>query len=229
MPYVINASNLQYVIYPVRYFDEIKRIPQSQASVQDFLYDTMYGKWTYLGTETDALWKTIAVDLARSLPLSIRSRQRDTRLTMDKLIGYLPTYKAVNSYATSTEAVTTITACSFVGREMAFGFWSRGLRYLPIAACIAIMTLEWIPRVLKPLFEPILFFPSWIIQRKLQHTLTPLVEEDIAEYRRVDDKKRLAKVKEDGRLPYTAWLMARYKESEIRTKQLVTDYVITGK
>jgi hypothetical protein len=121
---MINASNLPYIVYPVRYFDEIKRIPQTHASLQEFVYETMYGKWTYLGTETDALWKTIGVDLAHSVPFSIQSRQKDTQMTIDKLIGHVPEYKAVNSYATTTEAVTKINSCSFVGREITFGFWS---------------------------------------------------------------------------------------------------------
>jgi hypothetical protein len=152
-----------------------------------------------------------------------------SQLTIDKLIGHAQTYKAVKSYETWTKAMTMINACSFVGRETAFGFWSTGLRWLPMAAYIAIMTLEWIPRVIQPLFEPFLFLPSLIIQQQLRRVSNPVVEADMEEYRRADDKKKLTKIKENGKLPYTAWLMARYKEEEATNHRLVTDYITTGK
>jgi hypothetical protein len=201
----------------------------ADASIQNFMYETMYGKWACLRSETDALWKTMGVDLARSVPFSVHSRQKDTQLTIDKLIGHTPTYKVVNSYETWAKVMTMINACSFVGRETAFGFWSTGLRWLPVAAYIAIMTLEWIPRVIQPLFEPFLFFPSLIIQQQLRRVLNPVVEADMEEYRKADDKKKLTKIKEDGKLPYTAWLMARYKEEEATKHQLMTNYMTTSK
>jgi hypothetical protein len=97
-----------------------------------------------------------------------------------------------------------------------------------MAAYIAIMTLEWIPRVIQPLFEPFLFAPSLIIQQQLKRVLNPVIKADMEEYRKADDKKRLMKIQEDGKLPYTAWLMARYKKEEATVDRLVTDYITTG-
>ena len=98
-----------------------------------------------------------------------------------------------------------------------------------VAAYIAIMTLEWIPRVIQPLFEPFLLLPSLIIQQQLRRVLNPVVEADMEEHRRVGDRRRLARIKGDGKLPYTAWLMARYKEEEATKHWLVTDHIKTGK
>lgn len=173
----------------------------------------------------------MGVDLARSVPYSVQSRQKDTRLSIDELIGHSPTYKAVPSYVTWTKAISLINSCSFVGRETAFGFWSTGLRWLPMAAYIAIMTLEWVPRVLHPLVEPMLFFPSLVIQWRLKKILGPVVQEEVDEYRRADDegKRQLTKVKGDGKLPYTAWLLARYRQEEATLDRLTTDFITTGK
>lgn len=174
------------------------------------------------------MWKTIAVDLARSVPQHIHSKQADTRMVMDQFIGYAPNYKPINSFETFIQIVARINACSLVGRETALGPWAKGVERLPLAVYVAVMTLGWIPRVLRPVFSPLVFLPFLIVQRNLRGILKPIIKRDIEEYRRAADKKAATKVREDGKLPFTAWLLARYKENEVSEHQLATDYLITS-
>jgi hypothetical protein len=60
----------------------------ADASIQDFMYETMYAKWTCLGSETEALWKTMGVDLARSVPFSVHSRLKDTHPTNHRQVDW---------------------------------------------------------------------------------------------------------------------------------------------
>ncbi|KAK5996029.1 Cytochrome P450 monooxygenase phmB [Cladobotryum mycophilum] len=227
-PYIVNASGLQYVVYPAIFFDEIKRLSEKEASAQDFFHTVTYGRWTNIGAETDALWKTIAVDLARSVPVKVPSKQKDARIAFDKFVGYCPEEKKVNIFGTMMKVVATTNACSFVGREVGTGEWAEAVQQLPISVFLAVMTLSWIPRVLRPLLQPIVLLPALYVQRKMRLILEPIIRSDIEEYEKAADRKSTLKTTEDGKLPFTQWLLARYKSGEATPYQLATDHILTS-
>ena len=227
-PYIVNASGLQYIVYPATYFDEIKRLPDTQASAQDFFYKVTYGQYTHIGTETDAMWKTIGVDLARSVPAKVPSKQQDARIAFEQFIGYSPDWKPVKTFDAFMNIVATTNACSFVGREVATGKWSKLVQQLPMTVYVAVLALSWLPRILRPIFTPLLFLPALKLQKEMRDIIKPVIAADIDEYERASDKKELLRAKEDGKLPYSAWLLSRYRPGEGTPYQLATDYLVTS-
>nr|A0A7L8UVC5.1 RecName: Full=Cytochrome P450 monooxygenase ffsD; AltName: Full=Cytochalasans biosynthesis cluster protein ffsD [Aspergillus flavipes]QOG08943.1 FfsD [Aspergillus flavipes] len=227
-PYIVNASGLQYVVYPPIFFDEIKRLTEQEASAQDFFHTVTYGQWTHIGAETDALWKTIAVDLARSVPVKVPSKQKDARIAFDKYVGYCPESKPVTIFDTMMKIVATTNACSFVGREVGTGEWPQVVQQLPMSVYFAVMTLSIVPRIFRPVLLPIVLIPALLVQRKMRKILAPGIRQDMEEYERAADRKELLKPTEDGKLPFTQWLMARYKPGEATAHQLATDHLLTS-
>ena len=120
----MNASGLQYVVYPP-VFDEIKHLTEKEASAQDFFRTVTYGCWIHIGTETDALCKAISVDLARSTPVKVPSKQKDARIAFEKYVSYCPDHKPITLFPTMMKIVATTNACSFVGREVGTGEWPK--------------------------------------------------------------------------------------------------------
>lgn len=224
-PYIVDATELQYVVYPPALFDEIKRLTEKEASVQDFFRTISYG---YIGTETDALCKTIAVDLARSIPLKIPSQQKDARIAFDKYVGYCLDYKPIVLFDAMMEIFGSVNASSFVGREIGTGEWPRVVQQLLMSVYFAVRTLSWIPRVLKPIVWPLVFLPALKVQRDMRRILSPVIRRDMEEYERAADRKEVLKPTDDGKLPFTQWLMARYKPSEATRYQLTTDHLLVN-
>ncbi|KAI9708161.1 MAG: hypothetical protein M1820_004115 [Bogoriella megaspora] len=227
-PYVVNVAGLQYVVYPGSFFDEIKRLSEQEASAQEFFYQLIYGKWTHVGAETESLWKTIAVDLARSIPIKIPAKQKDARIAFDKFIGYCPQWKGITLFDAFMNIVAMTNACSFVGREVGTGEWAKAVQRLPMATYVAVMSLSWLPRLLRPVFQPLLLLPALIVEWNMRRILKPVIQNDIDDYERALDKKEVLRPKAEGKLPYTQWLISRYKTGEWSPYQLATDHILTS-
>ncbi|KAI9751189.1 MAG: hypothetical protein M4579_006168 [Chaenotheca gracillima] len=132
-PYLVQASGVTYVVFPATAWDEIKRLPQSVASTQEFFRIMLYGDYTNIGTETDALIKTIGVDLARGVPLKVHRRQQDCQKAFDTTIGHCPEWKPVTILMAMFNIIATMNACSFVGRELGESdTWVKTVQRFPI-------------------------------------------------------------------------------------------------
>lgn len=224
-PYIVDAADLQYVVYPPALFDEIKRLTEKEASVQDFFRTISQG---YVKAETDALCKTIAVDLARSIPLQIPSQQKNARIAFDMYVGYCPDYKSLALFDTLMKIAGSSNASSFVGRETGASDWPRVVQRLIMAVYVAVKILSWIPRLFKPILRPLLFLPALKAERDLRHMVTPVIRRDMEEYERAANRKEFLKPSEDGKLPFTQWLMARYEPSQATQYQLTTDHLLVN-
>ncbi|KAI9744996.1 MAG: Vacuolar-sorting protein SNF7, partial [Chaenotheca gracillima] len=62
----------------------------------------------------------------------------------------------------------------------------------------------------------------------MKSMLAPIIKEDMLAYERAADKKEHLKVTENGKVPFTGWLMSRYKAGQATAKQIAIDYLITG-
>ncbi|KAH8590071.1 cytochrome P450 [Bisporella sp. PMI_857] len=224
-PYIIDVTELQYVVYPPALFDEIKRLEEKEASVQDFFRSISYG---HLGIETDALCKTIAVDLARSIPFKIPSQQKDARIAFDKYVGYCPNDKPFALFDTMLKISGSINASSFVGREIGTSEWPELVQSLLTSVYFAIKILNWIPSLIKPIIRPVLFLPTFKVQRDLRHMLISAIRRDMEEYDRAANRKDVLKPTEDGKLPFTQWLTSRYQPSQATQYQLTTDLLLVN-
>ncbi|KAI9693989.1 MAG: hypothetical protein M1822_003260 [Bathelium mastoideum] len=227
-PYIVNVAGLQYVVYPGSFFDEIKRLTEEEASAQEFFYQLIYGKWTHIGAETEALWKTIAVDLARSIPVKVPAKQKDARIAFDRFVGYCPEWKPVKLFDSFMNVVAMTNACSFVGREVGTGAWAKAVTRLPMAVFVAVMTLSWVPRLLRPALQPLLLLPALWVEWNMRRILKPVIQSDIENYERASDKKEVLRPQKEGKLPYTQWLISRYKPGEWTPYQLATDHLLTS-
>ncbi|MCJ1261275.1 hypothetical protein MMC22_001139 [Lobaria immixta] len=226
-PYIIKTQGLSYVVYPSALFEEVKRLPSHVASAQDFFNKVYFGAWTTAGKETPVLLKTIGVDLARSIPIKVTSRQEDTKSAADAVIGDCPTWKEVQLFPAMMRLVSMTNACSFVGRELGKSEkWLKLVERFPMAVMGGVFTISVIPRILQPLLAPLVFLPAVITRLRMKRILASVVGKDMEQYLNTSDKKSLLQLTEEGKVPFTAALMSRYKPGEATLSQVTDDYVI---
>ncbi|PWY81895.1 cytochrome P450 oxidoreductase GliF [Aspergillus heteromorphus CBS 117.55] len=225
-PYAIKTQGLEYVVFPPEAFDEIKKLPPHIASAQDFFVKTYFGHYTTAGTETPALLKAISVDLARSMPLTVASRQEDAKAAADDVLGFCPEWKEVSLFPAVTRMIAMTNACSLVGRSLARSEgWIGLVSRFPFEVMAGTFAISVFPRFLQPVLAPLIFLPALVTKWRMKWSLRGVVQRDMQEYQSTSDKKMLLTLKEDGKVPFTAALMTRYKPSEATLSQLLHDYV----
>ncbi|KAL0941608.1 cytochrome p450 oxidoreductase [Colletotrichum truncatum] len=228
-PFLAVNKRHSFVIFPRQCFDELKRLPERTASAKGFFHAANYGDWSLIGTETPALLKSIMADLTRALPARVLNRQQDTQKAFDAIVGHCPDWKAFNLMMTAFEIVSQINACSFVGRDLGCNrSWVRAVMMSPLLIHVAVTLTNACPAILRPLMKPILFLPSLKNQWDMKRLLTPMLQNDIKTFNEAKDKKELLRPRVEGDIPFTAFLLSRYKAAEATIKQLVTDYVLVS-
>ncbi|KAI3317087.1 cytochrome P450 oxidoreductase GliF [Xylariaceae sp. AK1471] len=228
-PFLAVNKRHSFVIYPRQCFDELKRLPEHTASAKGFFHAANYGDWSLIGTETPALLKTIMADLTRSLPARVFNRQQDTRMAFDAVVGYCPDWKPFNMMMTAFEVVAQINACSFVGRDLGCNRkWVRAVMMSPLVIHVAVTLLNACPPLLRPLMQPLLFLPTLKNQWDMRRLLTPMLQNDMKSFSEAKDKKKMLQPRTEGDIPFTAFLLSRYKAAEATIRQLVTDYVLVS-
>ena len=189
----------------------------------------IYGKYTNIGTETDALIKTIGVDLARGVSIKVHARQRDTQEAFKSTVGHCTDWKAVPILAAMFNIIATTNACSIVGRELgSSNEWVKAVQNFPMAVMIAAFTLSRCPGFIRSILAPLLFLPSMYLQWRMKRMLAPVIEADMEAYHAAPDKREYLTAKKDGKVPFTGWLMSRYKPGDASIKQITIDYLITS-
>ena len=217
---------MEYVVFPSLYFDEIKKLPENQASALAFLGEFFNEPWSGIPRQTAELIQTISVDLARAIPTLVSARQVDCAAACDKVIGATRGWKEITLFAGMQEIVASTNASAFVGSELGTNRkWTRSVERLPMAALIATVLLSYLPIILRPLFKPVLYAPAIWLRWNMASMLTPILQDDIREYEQSSDKKRLLGPKEKGKAPITAWLLNRYKPSQATMKRLTDDFI----
>ncbi|KAI0516797.1 cytochrome P450 oxidoreductase GliF [Xylaria bambusicola] len=226
-PFLATNKRHSYVIFPPSLFDEIKRLPEHTASARSFFHTTNYGHWSHIGTETPELIKSVIADLTRSLPARVVARQEDCQNAFEDVIGRKRDWKEFPLMMTTFEIVTQINACSFVGRELGTSKgWIKSVMWSPIFIHVAVTLLDALPLVLRPLLAPIYFFPTLKNRWDMKRLLTPELKKDIKNFYTADDKKEHLKPKPEGKIPFTGFLLQRYKSAEANIKQLISDYIL---
>ncbi|RMZ71754.1 cytochrome P450 oxidoreductase [Pyrenophora seminiperda CCB06] len=225
-PYIIKTQGLPYVVFPSHVFDEIKRLPERIASAQDFFVKTYFGQYTTAGTETPTLLKAVSVDLARSIPAKVPSRQEDAKHAIAEAIGDCPEWKEVKLFPAVTNIIAQMNACSFIGREAGRSkHWVNLVSKYPFQVMIGTFMIAPVPRILQNLLAPLIFAPAIITKWRMKWAITPIIKKDMHEFLNTADKKDLLRLTEDGKVPFTASLMTRYKANEATLSQLLHDYI----
>ncbi|KAL8754896.1 MAG: hypothetical protein Q9184_004964 [Pyrenodesmia sp. 2 TL-2023] len=189
-PFLIRAFGIEYVVFPSSYFDEIKKLPEQQASALAFFRDSFHEPWSGIPRQSAELLKAVSVDLPRAIPTFVRARQADCAATCRNVIGAPTEWKEVTLFATMQEIVASTNASALVGRELGTNRkWTRCVERLPMAALIGTVLLSYLPIVLRPLFKPILFAPAIWLRWNMTNMLTPILLDDWREYDESTDRK----------------------------------------
>ncbi|KAL8727211.1 MAG: hypothetical protein Q9166_006175 [cf. Caloplaca sp. 2 TL-2023] len=197
-------------VFPSSFFEEIKILPEQQASALAFFRDSFHEPWSGIPRQSAELLKTVSVDLARAIPAFVRGRQTDCAAVCESVIGTPPEWKEATLFAGMQEIVASTNASAFVGRELGTNRkWIRSVERLPMAALIGTVLLGYLP----------------ILRWNMASMLTPILQDDIHNFEHSADKKQLHGSKEKGKLPMTSWLLNRYKPGQATMKRLIDDYI----
>ncbi|KAL5355552.1 cytochrome P450 [Aspergillus floccosus] len=226
-PYLAVNKRHSFVVYPPKFFDEIKRLPEHTASAKDFFHAMNAGDWTYVGHETPALLKTIIADLTRTMPARVNKRQEDARMAFESIIGYMPEWKEVGLLMTTFEIVAKLNACAFVGRDLGTNNkWVKAVMQSPLVIHVGNLVMNACPAMLRPLLAPLIFLPTKMNQWDMKKLLTPMLHEDIAAFKDAKDRSEMLRPKEEGKIQLTGMLLNRYKQGEATIRQLIVDYIL---
>ncbi|KAI0183713.1 cytochrome P450 oxidoreductase GliF [Xylaria flabelliformis] len=226
-PCLITAFGTEYVVFPSKYFDEVKRLPAAKASAQAFMREAFHETWSGIPRHSSELKKAIFIDLSRSIPALVQDRQQDCAAASDQVLGHCAHWKEVTLYSAMEDIVVTTNASAFVGRDLGTKKeWKKTVARLPLAVAIPTVILSFVPVMLRPLLKPFVFAPAIWMRHKLLRMLTPVLEQDMRGYSARTDKTSLTGVEEQGRIPLTTWLLRRYPQSvkDVRTR-LMDDYI----
>ncbi|KAL8840021.1 MAG: hypothetical protein Q9170_001505 [Blastenia crenularia] len=225
-PFLIRAFGVEYAVFPSMYFDEIKKLPERQASALAFFRDSFHEPWSGIPRQSAELLKAVSVDLARAIPAFVRARETDCAAACQSVIGNPKEWKEVTLFAGMQEIVASTNASAFVGRDLGTNRnWTRCVERLPMAALIGTVLLGYLPIVLRPFFKPVMFAPAMWLRWSMANMLTPVLQEDWQEFDRSTNRKQLVGPKEKGKVPMTGWLLNRYKPGEATMKKLIDDYI----
>jgi hypothetical protein len=207
-------------------FDELKKLPERLASAQDFFVNAYFGEYTTAGKETAALLRTISVDLARSIPVKVPSRQEDAKHAIEEALGDCRQWKEVELFPAITTIIAQMNACSFFGRDVGRSKnWVRLVAKFPFEVMISTFIIAAIPSTLHGILAPLIYAPAIITKWRMQWAIKPVIKDDMKEYLAAKDKRDLLKLTEVGKVPFTASLMTRYAEGEATLAQLLQDYI----
>nr|QHD43136.1 P450 oxygenase [Chaetomium globosum] len=226
-PYRIRAFGTEYVVFPSRYFNDIKRIPAKDASAYEFFRHAFHTDWSGIPRHSEAMMKAVAVDGTRAIPSLIRDRQHDCAAACDVSIGECPEWTEITMFPALQKIVVSTNASPLVGKELASNpTWISHVERLPMLLGIPTVILSLTPAVLRPLLKPLLFVPIQYSGFVLTRLITPVLKEDMLEFESTADKKSLAGPKAKGKLALTSWLLGRYPASvKDRMSQLIRDYL----
>ncbi|KAL7941103.1 cytochrome P450 [Trichoderma barbatum] len=227
-PFRINAFGTDYVVYPSKQFDEIKRLPESQVSSLEYLREAFHATWSGIPLHSEEMMKAVSVDLARAIPSLVHQRQQDCASSCEAAIGSCPEWKEVSIYAISQKIVVSTNSSAFVGRDLGTSSaWISHVDRLPMAVAIPSIVVSLLPGFIRPFVKPLLFAPAIYTRYMLGRLLGPVIKEDIAEYEASKSEKRaMVDPKEKGKVALTSWLLRRYPSSQKNSfAKLMEDYI----
>ncbi|KAK5633752.1 hypothetical protein RRF57_009467 [Xylaria bambusicola] len=224
---LIRAFGTEYVVFPSKHFDEVKRLPEAKASAQAFMREAFHEAWSGIPRHSSELTKAVFVDLSRSIPALVQNRQEDCAAASEQVLGQSSEWKEVTLYSSIEDIVVATNASAFVGRNLGTNkSWMTTVARLPLAVAIPTVIISFTPSVLRPFVKPLVFAPAMWMRQKLIRMLRPILARDMRDYNASEDKKSLAGPSEQGRVPLTSWLLRRYPRTVKDVKQrLIDDYI----
>lgn len=216
-------------MFPTSMFDEIKKLPHHIASGQEFQLKTYFGQYTTPGTDTPAFLKAVSIDLARSIPIKVPTRQEDARDAADDVFGYCEDWKEFKLFPTTAKMISMMNGSTFLGREVGRSDrWVELVGKLPFQVMVGTFMISRLPRWIQTILAPIIYAPAIITKWRMKWAISGVIKKDIEDFRNAKDKKSLLRLTEEGKVPLTAALMSRYTKEEATLDRILQDYVIAS-
>ncbi|KAH6627320.1 cytochrome P450 [Chaetomium tenue] len=230
-PYILAYSGYEYVVYPSSSFDEVKRLPASQASMIEWFTHVFFQGWRFLGYESSSLYKTIGVDLARAVPSQVQERQQHARRAFELAVGPCSEWKTLPLFQTSIDLIAITNATGLVGPKLGMDFrWLKAIQRFVIAIMGAIFASHAVPSIIRLVVSPIVFTPAWCFYYYMKWLLRPIIRNELRSHGSVVDNgdKTFIPAKADGSFPMTKWLLSRYKPDEATPGQVAHDLIVAS-
>lgn len=230
-PYLTSYAGDEFVVFPSTFFDEVKRLPQSQASMVGYMNMKTFRGFKFLGRHGPPMTKTVGVDISRSITLKVNKRQQQAREACEATIGPVPEWKEFPIFWTLQDIIIRTVQTGLVGEKLGNDpRWLRTVNYFPMAIMAAIWLLNLVPRILRPLFSSILFLPAAGFHWYMGVLLRPMVKEQVRKFKLAaaesDEKKQeLLRASAEKDLPITSWLLNRYKPDEREVNNVIADII----
>lgn len=232
-PYILAYSGYEYIVYPSSSFDEIKRLPASQASMIEWFTHVFFQGWRFLGYESSSLYKAIGVDLARAVPSRVQERQQHAHMAFEAVAGACLEWKPLPLFQSAIDIIAMTNATGLVGPKLGMDQrWLKAVQRFVIAIMGAILACHAIPSIIRPVISPLAFAPAWGLYYYMKRLLGPVVEQDLRKHRAAREagssRNEAAQGKSDGSFPMTEWLMTRYKAEEATPGQIAHDLIVAS-
>ncbi|KAK3991553.1 P450 oxygenase [Cladorrhinum sp. PSN332] len=209
--YRFRAFGVEYVVLPFSFYNEVKRIPESRASLLAFFKEAFNKKWSGMPSHTPEMMRAVSVDLSRNIPFIIEQRQKDCAKAIQDNIGDCPDWKEITVYKTVQNIATTINACALVGSELGHSrSWIRNSQMLTVWVAFPTFILSFLPSILKPTFKPFLFIPIRYTRFALRRLLTPVIKKELAQLSTVGEKPTAII---NNKMALSSFLLNRYPRS----------------
>ncbi|KAK4458578.1 cytochrome p450 oxidoreductase [Cladorrhinum samala] len=180
--YRFKAFGTEYVVLPSRFYNEVRRIPESRGSLMAFFREAFNAHWAGMPSHTQEMMRAVSVDLSRHIPSIINQRQRDCAKACEDNIGDCPEWKEITVYKALQSIAVTINASALVGSELGHDKrWIRHIQRLTPGVAFPTMILSYVPDFLKLLLKPLLFIPIRYTRFVLKRLLVPVLKQDLAE------------------------------------------------
>ncbi|RYP38692.1 hypothetical protein DL768_010763 [Monosporascus sp. mg162] len=229
-PYIISYAGYEYVVYPSSLFDEVKRLTAPKASAVDWFTQVLFQGWRLLGTDSSALHKTAAVDLARTLPRRVLQCQDEAKMACDASLGPVPEWQSFPLFSTVQQIVVTANSTGLVGPRLGSDKrWLNAVQRFPMALMVAVYISHTVPRLLRPMVSMLVYLPARALYWYMKTLVHFDARKDLQEYEdAIRDEKKESMIQKsfEKKFPMTAWLMSRYRPEERNLEQIKHDFVL---
>ncbi|PGH16798.1 hypothetical protein AJ80_05113 [Polytolypa hystricis UAMH7299] len=230
-PYLTSYAGDEFVVFPSAFFDEVKRLPQSQASMSEYMNMKAFRGFRFLGTHGPSMIKTIGVDISRNITLKVNKRQGQARAACEAALGPAPEWKEVSIFWTMQDIIVRTVQTGLVGEQLGNDKrWLNTVNWFPMAIMVAIWSSNLVPRLVRPLVSSIVFLPALALHKYMAILLRPMVTGQVLKFKAAtaeseEKRQELLRASAEKDLPITSWLMNRYRPEEREVKQVISDII----
>jgi hypothetical protein len=182
--------------------DELKRIPEHQASFLRTNYERFLGHYTGIGTFTpDEGIVALRNDLARNIDKVLDDLQDEASYALDKEIGDCHTWTEATLYRNVLGIIARLSARTFVGMPLCRDeAWIAATKTLSTDIIITMYTIKWFHPWVRPFVTPFLSQYHKLIWYNfyLSSTLKPKVTAIVDAYKKTNSISRNAIPAEDN-------------------------------